>query len=70
MKYMALLILKQDQKQMKNQYVENDLKDSIIFSHSFENEEPIHKLNKLYKNITYPDIYHCIDLYNDYKMRF
>lgn len=70
MKYMAYLILKQDQKQMKNQYDENNLKESVMFSHTFENEEPIHKLNKLYKNITYPDLYQCINLHNDYKMRF
>lgn len=70
MKYMALVILKQDQNQMKNQYYENDLKKTILFSKKFEDEEPIHKLHKLYKNISYPDLQHCIDLYNDYKMRF
>ena len=70
MKSMAIVILKQDQKQMKNQYIENELKKSVMFSHNFQNEEPILKLNGMYKNISYPDVHHCIDLYNDYKMRF
>jgi phenylpropionate dioxygenase-like ring-hydroxylating dioxygenase large terminal subunit len=70
MKSMAMTILLQDQNQMKNQYKENDLKKTVVLTHRFPDEKPIHKLHKLYRNITYPNLMHCIDLYNDYKMRF
>jgi len=66
MKSMAMTILLQDQNQMKNQYKENDLKKKIIFGHKFVEEKPVISLHELFKNVSYPNIQDCVELYDDY----
>jgi nitrite reductase/ring-hydroxylating ferredoxin subunit len=69
MKILASTILTQDYFQMKNQYIENELKKEIIFEHIFENEEVIIQLKNIFEKnkYKYPDIQSCVELYKYYK---
>ena len=60
--------MNQDYVQMKNQYQENDLKRAILFNHTFNNEEPIMELQKMFHEYRYPNIEQIVELYNDYKI--
>jgi phenylpropionate dioxygenase-like ring-hydroxylating dioxygenase large terminal subunit len=64
MKIMAKIILKQDYYQMKNQYLDNDLKKEILFTKIFKDEEPILELKRMFKDYKYPDIETCVKLYS------
>jgi len=66
MKMMARTILAQDYYQMQNQYKDNKLKEAVLFSHIFKNEEPILELKRMFQDYVYPDVDICVDLYNDY----
>jgi hypothetical protein len=68
MKMLALTILSQDYSQMKNQYIENELKEEILFQHIFDDENPILELRKMFQEYKYPDIKDCVELYKDYKI--
>ena len=68
MKFLAFTILSQDFMQMKNQYKNNNLKNSILFEHIFKDEEVILELHKIFDNYKYPDIEECVKLYTDYKL--
>lgn len=68
MKVLAFTILSQDFIQMKNQYKNNNLKNSILFEHVFKDEEVILELHKMFDNYKYPDIEECVKLYTDYKL--
>ena len=63
MKMITQTILNQDFVQMQNQYIDNDLKDVILFKHIFNDEEPIIELRKMFKDYKYPDIKDIVDLY-------
>lgn len=63
MKIMASVILKQDYNQMKNQYVDNKLKEALLFTKIFANEEPILELKRMFEDYEYPDIEACVELY-------
>jgi Rieske [2Fe-2S] domain len=63
-KGMAASILSQDFVQMMKQYVENELKKEIMFSHKLEKEDVVVRMNKWFQeNYTYPDIEQCVELY-------
>jgi phenylpropionate dioxygenase-like ring-hydroxylating dioxygenase large terminal subunit len=66
MKIMAKIILKQDYHQMKNQYVDNDLKKEILFTKIFKDEEPILELKRMFNDYKYPDVDECVKLYKSY----
>jgi len=67
MKILTLTILNQDFIQMQNQYIDNDLKNAILFKHMFNDEEPILELRNMFKDYKYPDIKLCVDLYMNQK---
>ena len=68
LQFLTETILNQDYVQMKNQYQENDLKRAILFNHTFNNEEPIMELQKMFHEYRYPNIEQIVELYNDYKI--
>jgi phenylpropionate dioxygenase-like ring-hydroxylating dioxygenase large terminal subunit len=55
-KLFAKIILLQDFHQLKNQYLENTLKERILLSHTFENEQVIQSINTLLQQYNYPNI--------------
>lgn len=63
MKKMACIILSQDYYQMKNQYKDDKLKEAILFTHIFKDEEPILELKRMFQDYQYPDIDTCVDFY-------
>lgn len=67
LKLLAFTILSQDYKQMKNQQTESLLKDAVLFSHKFENEEAILFLHERFKDYRYPSIEYATELYKDYQ---
>jgi hypothetical protein len=67
MKMITQTILNQDFIQMQNQYIDNDLKNNILFNHIFDDEEPIIELRKMFKDYKYPDLNRCVKLYKKYK---
>jgi nitrite reductase/ring-hydroxylating ferredoxin subunit len=69
MKSLALIILSQDFKQMKNQFPENDLKKEVLFDKTFKDEEAILHLREMLKEYKYPDIEECIQLVRENKTR-
>lgn len=60
---MANTILSQDYIQMKNQYCNDKLKNEMLFTHIFKDEEPILELKKMFDTYKYPDIDACVELY-------
>jgi phenylpropionate dioxygenase-like ring-hydroxylating dioxygenase large terminal subunit len=60
---MANTILSQDYVQMKNQYPNNKLKQEMIFTRIFKNEEPILEIKRMFEAYKYPDIDECVELY-------
>ena len=62
MQMLALPILKQDQSQLKHQYMENGLKKLQMFQYKYPKEEAILKLFENLKKYQYPDI----DIWTDY----
>lgn len=61
---LAKTILSQDYMQMQRQAPENELKRSVIFGTTFENEEPILWLKDIFeKHYRYPDAKECAELY-------
>ena len=71
MKLLASTILTQDYFQMKNQYLENELKKEIMFQHVFHDEEAVVWLKEMFEinGYAYPDTKMCTELYKDYKQR-
>ena len=67
MKMLASGILIQDFHQMRNQHIEDELKNEMMFDYKFKNEEVIHWLHDMFKEYKYPDSQMCADLYRDYK---
>ena len=64
---MALSILTQDYCQMKNQAVETDLKQAVLFGKKFENEDPVLWLNRYFtEQYKYVDMTDCVELYEDF----
>ena len=70
MKLLAGTILTQDYVQMKNQYEENSLKRAVVMNHTFENEEVIVALYKMFDTYyKYPSIAECTKFYEGLKLR-
>jgi phenylpropionate dioxygenase-like ring-hydroxylating dioxygenase large terminal subunit len=66
---MAATILSQDYAQMNNQYLDNNLKRTMMLDHRFPDEEVVVSMRDMFKQYRYPTIDMCTDLYKDYKMR-
>ena len=48
---------------MKNQYPNNKLKQEMLFTHIFKNEEPVLEIKRMFEEYKYPDIDTCVELY-------
>jgi len=66
LKILASSILSQDFVQMRNQSEETKLKELLMFSHVFENEEVILLLQDMFKNYEYPNADVCVKVYKDF----
>jgi phenylpropionate dioxygenase-like ring-hydroxylating dioxygenase large terminal subunit len=70
MKVLATSILSQDYVQMRNQYEENSLKKTLLFGHTFPDEEVITWLYKMFQDsYEYPSIEVCTKLYEEHKKK-
>ena len=56
-------ITTKDYVQMKNQYPNNKLKQEMLFTHIFKNEEPVLEIKRMFEEYKYPDIDTCVELY-------
>lgn len=66
MEMLAYTILNQDYKQMKNQHKENELKQNMLFTHIFKDEDAILWLREMFSSYKYPDDSACSTLYKNY----
>ena len=66
-KLMATTILTQDFLQMNNQFDDNALKRELLFTHKFNNEDIVLKLEEMIKDYEYPNINVVAELYRKYK---
>jgi hypothetical protein len=67
MKIMAASILTQDYCQMLNQAAESDLKQAVLFDKTFEKEEPVLQIHRLFtENYKYVDAKDCVELYEHF----
>lgn len=67
---MTMSILGQDFVQLKQQYIENDLKKSLLFLNTFKQEESLRTLHSIFKEkFKYPDMDSCLKLVEDWKTR-
>lgn len=66
LKLLAYIILRQDLKQMENQHKDDLLKEEIMFSHIFKDEEIMIWLKKMFDSYNYPNMLNCVQLYRNY----
>jgi len=69
LKMLAYVILTQDLKQMKNQYKEDLLKEEMLFSYIFKDEEIMLWLKKMFDSYNYPNMLNCVEMYRDYNKK-
>jgi len=67
LKMLANIILSQDLTQMKNQHKDDSLKEEILFSHIFKDEEIMLWLKTMFDSYHYPNMSSCVELYRDYR---
>jgi phenylpropionate dioxygenase-like ring-hydroxylating dioxygenase large terminal subunit len=65
LKLLAFTILSQDYKQMKNQQTESPLKEAVLFTHKFEDEDAILFLHERFREYQYPSIQSATEIYKD-----
>jgi len=63
---LATTILSQDSVQMRMQYKEDKFKHSMLFTHTFKDEEIMLWVKEMMKDYKYPDIDTCVELYKNY----
>lgn len=69
LKLLAYTILTQDLKQMKNQHKEDLLKEEMLFSYIFKDEEIMLWLKKMFDSYNYPNMVDCVEMYRDYNKK-
>ena len=69
LKMLAYVILTQDLKQMKNQHKEDILKEEMLFSYIFKDEEIMIWLKTMFASYNYPTILNCVEMYRDYNKK-